>query len=116
MSDAARLILGGDKDEIIRRLYGEANVTLHDLDVMREQLRAARRDLAAALVVVRAARIARVRRWQANRRMSDYRREVYARGSADAAARVADIAYSDWHAAERAYRAALAAYVRGEGR
>jgi len=72
-------------------------------------------DLAAALRVVRAARIARVRRWQADRRLSDYRREVYAHGSAEAAALVAEGAYSDWHAAERAYRAALAAYVRGEG-
>ena len=114
MSDEARLILGGDKDEIIRRLYGEANVTLHDLDVMREQLRAARRDLAAALVVVLAARVLRVRAWQYDRAVRrDFdapRIEWFDTHKARMAA---------WGAMETAredHRAALAAYVKGEGR
>jgi len=102
MSDEARLILGGDKDEIIRRLYGEANVTLHDLDVMREQLRAARRDLSAALRVVRAARLLRVRQWQ-------FRRPARARGRTGGDA---DARYRACCSAEHAYDAALTAYVK----
>ena len=71
----------------------------------------ARRDLAAALAVVRAARVLRVRAWQCDRAA---RRLNRAHG--DDTIRAYDAAYRAGLDAARSHRAALAAYVKGEGR
>ena len=71
-------------------------------------------DLAAALRVVLAARVLRVRAWQCDRAA---RRLNRAPGDErDYAIRAYDAAYTAGRDAARAHRAALAAYVKGEGR
>ena len=70
-----------------------------------------RADLAAALVVVLAARVLRVRAWQCDRAA---RRLNRAHG--DDTILAYDAAYRAGRDAARAHRAALAAYVKGEGR
>lgn len=90
------------------RLRAEINETLAERDQ-------ARHDFTAALVVVRAARVVRVRRWQLGR----IDRRMWKLPSGPAARAV----WKEWHEAAAAldraidvHRLALAAYVRGERR